>query len=586
MLKSSVLGSLAFVPFLLVGCGSDSSTDDPGAGKGGTSAAGASAGGVSGAHAGSGGSSAANAGRAGDNSAAGEAMAGSDDMAGAAGETPGSGGATAGAGGSSAGHGGTGGSAGAAGGSGGASARHGGTAGISGSAGSSGSGGASGGNAGAGGGAACTTTAQCAGSQVCISSVCTPCDSVVFSAGTTVYFVDPANGSDSNGTGSGKSGGQAANACAFKTITRALQVIGSPTQASGAIVKLKGNAGTASGETFPISVPQYVVIQGATGPVTVTLAANKVGFNFAGTGSTLKDLVLEGGGTSDIGVRLATADTTATLDAVTVQNTAATGVDIVAGTLTLLTGTTIQLAGTTLSRQEGITVEGTGKLVAKLTTGKVSVIKNTAQGIRVLERGSVDLEGVVTSNSSAIPTSFSGTIVVSQNNDANIELNQTGAGTRPSNTVKGVLATGSVASDGLLILGGSVANVRKSVFVGNGLSGIRLLHTGTKANGVNDVSGIDLGKAADPGLNVVQGANDQLNNKGAGICLDIDPAQTQVVSAQGNIFAVPDCSATTATLTKNMGDCAPVGSKPNDLGWEWVSATNTSKATVDAAKCN
>jgi len=586
MLKSSVLGSLAFVPFLLVGCGSDSSTNDPGAGKGGTSAAGASAGGVSGAHAGSGGSSGATAGRAGDTSAAGEAMAGSDDMAGAAGETPGSGGATAGAGGSSAGHGGTGGSAGAAGGSGGASAGHGGTAGISGSAGSSGNGGASGGTAGAGGGAACTTTAQCAGSQVCISSVCTPCDSVAFSSGTTVYFVDPANGSDSNGTGSGKSGGQAANACAFKTITRALQVIGSPTQASGAIVKLKGNAGTASGETFPISVPQYVVIQGATGPVTVTLAANKVGFNFAGTGSTLKDLVLEGGGTSDIGVRVATADTTATLDAVTVQNTAATGVDIVAGTLTLLTGTTIQLAGTTLSRQEGITVEGTGKLVAKLTTGKVSVLKNTAQGIRVLDRGSVDLEGVVTSNSSAIPTSFSGTIVVSQNNDANIELNQTGAGTRPSNTVKGVLATGSVASDGLLILGGSVANVRKSVFVGNGLSGIRLLHTGTKANGVNDVTGIDLGKAADPGLNVVQGANDQLNNKGAGICLDIDPAQTQVVSAQGNIFAVPDCSTTSATLTKNMGDCAPVGSKPNDLGWEWVSATNTSKATVDAAKCN
>jgi hypothetical protein len=420
---------------------------------------------------------------------------------------------------------------------------------------------------------------------VCIASVCTPCDSVAYASGNTVYFVDPANGSDSNGTGSGKSGGQAANACAFKTITRALQVIGSPTQASGAVVKLKGNAGTVSGETFPISIPQYVVIQGATAGVTVTLASGKVGFTFAGTGSALKDLVLDGGGNSDIGVRLPTADATATLDAVTVQNTAATGVDVLAGTLTLLAGTTIQMAGTTQSHQEGITVEGTGKLVAKLSTGKVSVIKNTAQGIHVIERGSIDLEGVITSNTSATPTSYAGTILVSQNNDANIELNQTGT-PRPVNTLKGVLATGSVLSDGLLILGGTAVNVRKSVFVGNGVNGIHLSHTGNKLTGVNDVTAVDLGKANDPGLNVVQGANDQLNNKGAGICINIDPAQTQVVSAQGNLFAVPDCSVTAATLTKNVGDCAPVSTKPDDLGWEWVSGMNSSKVTVDAAKCN
>jgi len=583
MLKSSVLGSLAFVPFLLAGCGSDGSTDGAGAGAGGANSAGASSGGTSGAHVGSSGSSGATAGNAGGGDPdAGEG--GSGELAGAAGDA-GSGGANAGAAGSSAGRGGTSGSGGATGGAAGSSAGHGGTAGASGGGGSSGGGGASGGHAGAGGGSACTTTAQCAGSQVCIASVCTPCDSVVFSSGNTVYFVDPVNGSDSNGTGSGQSGGQLSNACAFKTITRALQVIGSPTQASGAIVKLKGNASAASGETFPISVPQYVVIQGATAPVTITLSAAKVGFNFAGTGSVLKDLVLEGGGTSDVAVRLPTADVAATLDAVTVQNTAATGVNVLAGTLTLLAGTTVQMAGTTQARQEGITVEGTGKLVAKIATGKVSVIKNTAQGIHVIGRGSVVLEGVVTSNTTAIPTTYAGTIVISQNNGADIELNQTGA-TPPLNTIKGVLATGSVTSDGLLILGGTAANVRKSVFVGNGLSGIHLSHTGTKANGVNDVTAVDLGKATDPGLNIVQGANDQLNNKGAGICINLDPAQTQVVSAQGNLFAVTDCSVTTSTLTKNAGVCGPVTTKPGDIGWEWLSSTNTSKVTVDAAKCN
>ncbi|HYQ04678.1 MAG TPA: hypothetical protein VER96_38655 [Polyangiaceae bacterium] len=587
MLKSSVLGSLAIVPFLMVGCGSDDSTDGPSAGKGGTNSAGASSGGSGGAHAGSGGTPAATAGKGGESTIAG--MGGSeDDMGGAGGAAGEDTGGTGGSSGGSAGHGGT--SGGGTSGSAGASAGHGGTAGgtggTGGSGGTAGNGGSSGGTAGAGGGTACTTSNQCASSQVCISSLCTMCEAVTYSGGNTVYFVDPTNGSDSNGTGSAKAGGQAANACAFKTITRALQVIGSPTQASGAVIKVKGNVSTATGETFPISVPQYVVIQGATAPVTVTLAANKYGFTFAGTGSVLKDLVLEGGGISDAAVRLATADVNATLDAVTIQSTAGTGIDVTAGTLTLLTGTTVQLAGTTAAHQEGITVEGTGKLVAKLTSGKISVIKNTAQGIRVIERGSVDLQGVVTSNTSATPTSFTGTLVVSQNNDANIEINQTGGTTpRPLNTLKGVLATGS-AGDGLLIFGGSAASVRKSVFVGNAESGIHLRHTGTRATGVNDITNVDLGKANDPGLNVVQGANDQLNNKSAGICIDLDPAQTLTVNAQGNTFAVPDCSTTTATLTKNKGDCAPVTNKPDDIGWEWVTNQNTSNVTVDAAKCN
>ncbi|MEO6602663.1 MAG: hypothetical protein ABIQ16_22455 [Polyangiaceae bacterium] len=614
MLKSSVLGSLVLFPFIVVACGSDGTNEggDPNAGAGGSNAAGAHSAGASGATviAGTGGSGGSKVGQAGDNSAAGDEMGGSDD-AGASSSTAGSGGSTAGSGGSTAGsggHGGTagghGGTAGAAGsggtsghggnaGSGGTSG-HGGTAGSGGSSGhggnagsggGSGAGGSSGSAGAAGGGAVCTTSAQCASAQVCVASVCRPCDSVAYSAGSTVYFVDPVNGNDSNGTGSAKSGGQAQNACAFKTITRALQVIGSPTQASGATVKLKGNASATTGETFPISVPQFVAIQGAAGPVTVTVPAGKVGFSFDGTGSLLKDLVLEGSGTSGIGVRVTTANVSAILDGVTVQNTAATAVNVTAGTLTLLAGTTIQMAGTSQARQEGITVEGTGKLVAKLTTGKVSVLKNTAQGIHVIGRGSVDLEGVVTSNTTGIPTTYAGTILISDNNDAAIELNQTGAAP-PLNTLKGVLATGTVVGDGLLIYGGSAANVRKSVFVGNALSGIHLLHTGNKQTGNNDVSAVDLGKAADLGLNVLQGAQNQLNNDGAGLCIDLDPTLTMVIAAQGNVFAPADCSATATPLTKNFGMCAAVNTKLDDLGWAWVAANTTSKVTVDVTKCN
>ena len=39
------------------------------------------------------------------------------------------------------------------------------------------------------------------------------------------YFVDPINGNDLTANGSGRSGAAAAPGCAFKTITRAMQVI-------------------------------------------------------------------------------------------------------------------------------------------------------------------------------------------------------------------------------------------------------------------------------------------------------------------------------------------------------------------------
>lgn len=84
----------------------------------------------------------------------------------------------------------------------------------------------------------------------------------------------------------------------------------------------------------------------------------------------------------------------------------------------------------------------------------------------------------------------------------------------------------------------------------------------------------------------MQGANDQLNNKGAGICVDLDPSLALTINAQGNIFAVPNCSTTAGTLTKNLGNCAPVSNKPDDIGWDWVTNQNSSQITVDTAKCN
>ena len=88
-------------------------------------------------------------------------------------------------------------------------------------------------------------------SAVCSTGhLCTVCDPV---AGLT-FLVDPLSGVDGGATGSGTSGGGTPNAaCAFKTITRALQAIGS-NPAVGTVIQVR-NSGPVSvvgnGERFP-----------------------------------------------------------------------------------------------------------------------------------------------------------------------------------------------------------------------------------------------------------------------------------------------------------------------------------------------
>jgi hypothetical protein len=86
----------------------------------------------------------------------------------------------------------------------------------------------------------CCATAQCTGAnQTCVSNQCPP-------VANNTYYVDPLNGSDAVATGSGATGGM----CAFKTLTHALAVIGSPKGATKVEILNTATVGVSSGETF------------------------------------------------------------------------------------------------------------------------------------------------------------------------------------------------------------------------------------------------------------------------------------------------------------------------------------------------
>jgi hypothetical protein len=386
---------------------------------------------------------------------------------------------------------------------------------------------------------------------------CTTCDPV----GGLNYIVDPANGNDNSATGSGTSGGGNANAaCAFKTITRALQAIGvNPGVGTTITVRNTGAVSAAgNGETFPINVTRNVVITASGGLVTVTPGANQLGFAFASAGSGI-DGALGGGSmtidgatnTALIGVAATTGSTDGTkLKNVTIQNFLREGIFVVnAGILTINQGVIVKNNGTTTNAHPGLHVNGTGhvNIIVAMGQTQTSFNHNTQHGILVDGAGSVNLQGVVTNGVS--------TVDASSNTVAGISIAQTPGNTLPQNLVNGLGVIGTTNGNGIRIEGGSNVQVRNCYVLGNAGNGI---HVTTHVAGMvrtNTLTNIDLGKMNSAGLNTVQATIGSNANQGAGICLQVD-INTGTLSAEGNIFHGPvNCSQNAGVLTFNNGNC-------------------------------
>lgn len=442
----------------------------------------------------------------------------------------------------------------------------------------------------------CCTDANCLSNPVfgdgyfCRQNTCSRCDNVVGNA----YLVDPVGGDDSIATGSGAAGGVATASCSFRTVTRALQAIGS-TAPAGTTITIVGNTtgatslytvpatgDTSPTETLPIQVPANVTITTKTGPVKLTLANNKIGFNLIGDKANLQPLAaaaltIDGANhVSASGIVVAAGTGIASISNVTVTNTGDDGIQVTAGTAQIGGGVHVSGAGTAASRQSGLLVSGgLANIVVAAADPNTVFESNTQSGIAVTGAGVLSISGAaLTGNQRS---------VIAQNNvNGNVDFGQTSVAATPVSTIDGLYCWASSQGDGLRILAGSKIKVRNSVFLANMGNGIRIASAGATA-AANSLAGIDLGQtgaaAGNAGHNVLQAQAGSSPNIGAGLCVDLAAsAGTQTLAAVGNQFAGRDCTAAAPGAITTSTSCTGAV----DLG---VTQATPLTVTVNTSTC-
>jgi hypothetical protein len=435
----------------------------------------------------------------------------------------------------------------------------------------------------------CCVDADCAprGSVFrCVNNSCTGCAP----ATGNKYFVDPMNGDDATATGSGIVAGAANPSCSFRTVTRALQVVAGFAPAGTQII-IVGQGGQtvplAATEALPIIVPTNVTITTQAGPIRVNLPAsadpalgNVAGFQLGGDQAAITPdpsapLTIDGGlNGSGIGIGVSPGNGKATaLSYITVQNTGGHGIAVSNGTLTVGQGVTVSGAGTALKRRDGLNIAG-GLVNITVTAGQAptSFNNNSQHGIYVTGAGVINITGFPVT----VPApNGQGTVVASGNAFAGLRIFEA-PGAAGLSTVNGFVGWQNT-QNGLRLYGGEKVKVRNSVFLANVLNGVYLTsYDGTAAG--NDLSGIDLGTAADGGRNVLQAAVGSMPNL-AGLCVQMGSGGgTQTVAARGNLFAGPnDCASSTSPISRSA-----VCNGFVDLGVVPMTGTTVN---VDVATC-
>ena len=386
-----------------------------------------------------------------------------------------------------------------------------------------------------------------AGAATCSAktNTCTTCPPVT----GNVYAVDPINGNDQTGNGNAGTAG-----CAFQTITRALQVVGTP--ANPTTVEVLGPATVNAGETFPLILADDVNLTTSGGAVTIDVTAAKSGFTLSAPnssiyGATGAPLTISGQtNTATNGIVVTTGSAASTqISNLTVTGFEDDGILVqLTGILTVGEGVTSTLNGTTAARHDGLHVTGTGSAIITVPQGSTPTHfdGNTNHGILVDGSGSITLTGSVING-----TAGTGTVTTNGNYAAGLWIAQT-AGTviapTPVNTVNGLVAFGNTNGNGIRIVPGSAIKLRNSAALGNEASGINVSNAAA-VGGSNDITHIDLGSpatadaGADYGNNTLQEALGTAGHNGSvGICLDVRAA-AEVLLAAGNIFGTTNCAS-------------------------------------------
>jgi hypothetical protein len=472
----------------------------------------------------------------------------------------------------------------------------------------------------------CVNNPSFGAGYACTGNVCTHCDAI---SGNT-YFVDPVNGNDSGATGSNLAGGTPTPSCSFKTITRAMQVIGTFAAPNTKVVIIGTGASTglAAADALPITIQPNVIITTQGGPIKIVLpnAANQAnpasnsGFVLVNSGSGVQGtasapLTLDGNNNLS-GRAIAVqpgAGNSVTLSDVTIQNTRDHGIFVTNGVLNIGAGVVVKNAGLVNGvvniQRDGLIVNGTinagtvtaaGVVNINVPTGQTPTqfTSNTLNGIEVTTGGTLTITGVA-----GVPPSGNGTVITSLNgaagvaNTAGVRINQTpgttGLGT---NTITGLVSWGNTLN-GADIYGGSRVTVRSSVFGSNTQFGVDVRNAGAggTANDRLDVTNVDLGTAASFGQNWVQTPTTVLGrNTTTGVCVamggntvvggPLKLAGNEMISgAIGTAGVQVDCSGAGGTVTK----AANFGTNGNSCsGGAAIGKAANTVVTFTLTNCN
>ena len=419
----------------------------------------------------------------------------------------------------------------------------------------------------------CCDDGQCMAGQACVANTCTTCDAV---AGNQ-YFVDPVNGSDRAGTGSGKSGGAALARCAFRTVTQALSAI-PQNAAAGTTITIVGATGSVTDlyvgtptggvptDTLPIAIRANIKVTTAGGPIRLRLGAGQVGFRLQGNAAALAPdprFVLEIDGQNHLsGSGVTAAGGNVTLEHVLIHETGDHGVRVTDGVAAIGGGVIVRSAGTDVEPRSGLEVTaGVARITVPAGTAQTLLEANTGPGVTVGPLAEFDATGAATTS----PVNGTGTIVVRSNEGrghfgAGVAIEQAGSSTRVHD-LRGIVVWAHTQGPGLLIRGGARVKLRNSVLLANKTNGV-LVSPGTDPAASNDLSRIDLGVAGDFGRNYLQVAATGNNspNGGAAVCVErVMSNQTLTVRARGNFFALKDCTVANAGPIRSGTDCSVSG---------------------------
>jgi hypothetical protein len=442
----------------------------------------------------------------------------------------------------------------------------------------------------------CHTNSMFGASYFCSANhVCSKCAAPT----NNNYFVDPVNGEDATATGSGTNIAGLPS-CSFRTITRALQVIGNAPPAGTTITIVGAAAGTAlythaaavtdpAPEALPITIPANVKITTTGGPISVTLdVAGSSAFTLAGDGASIvaagnAPISIDGNNKSGVAITVSPgAGKAAALANIAIKNTGDDGIFVKNGNVSVGAGVTVTGAGhaTATGRASGLNVTGGMVTIAVPNGGTPSTFNaNTLHGIEVTLLGVVNVTGVPVTMPNI---TGAGTVVASGNSRSNIYIEQT-VGMAPSvGLLDGVVGWGSTNGSGLEIVAGSSVKVRNSVLLNNAADGVLISGSDTTAAG-NALGGIDLGAATATGfgMNVLQ-ATGTSRNEGAGICVGLNMnGGNQTLTAAGNTFAGPlDCWKMTPGAGLNKSPTTCTGHVDEGI----IPATGTT-VTITSSNC-